>query len=271
MEFDQQHAQGAAAALNSSGGYASPILLDLVGNGRGPRIKDAALRLLSEALDCSPAAGHNRVDTPYGTDVPLCCATDTCVHDRRTQRQGVYWHTVIEPVGTHRPVVQAAARGGCRVVGPGLGAAATMQQSGVLHCDSLVARKTAVTRKPAGELRRGARPPRKRAAAPTHAVARQPSATKWSRRRPRGRTPACPHARIRYDPPMPGVPMQRPETQPWVHMPPWRGGRGHRRRGGREAGSCGEGGRGSDSGAVAVSSAGTEFRRAAASRNRPVP
>lgn len=53
---------------------ATPILLDLVEHGRRPRIKNAALGLLSDALDCFPTAGHNRVDTPYGTGVPLCCA-----------------------------------------------------------------------------------------------------------------------------------------------------------------------------------------------------
>ncbi|MFV0134712.1 hypothetical protein ACLGIH_16005 [Streptomyces sp. HMX87] len=53
---------------------ATPVLLDLVEHGRRPRIEDAALGLLSNALDCFPTAGHNRVDTPYGSGVPLCCA-----------------------------------------------------------------------------------------------------------------------------------------------------------------------------------------------------
>ncbi|MET9878724.1 hypothetical protein ABZZ36_29430 [Actinacidiphila glaucinigra] len=77
----------AAAALGGSGftcGHAAmvfpaaypatAILLDLVEHGRRPRIKDVALSLVFDALRFSPLAGLNRVDTPFGTDVPLCCA-----------------------------------------------------------------------------------------------------------------------------------------------------------------------------------------------------
>lgn len=88
---------GDAAALLAGGGFvcahagmvfpaacaAAPILLDLVEHGPRPRVKSAALGLLSEALDCLPAAGHNRVDTPYGTDVPLCCAVARHIRSRR--------------------------------------------------------------------------------------------------------------------------------------------------------------------------------------------
>ncbi|MBL1109866.1 hypothetical protein JK361_35750 [Streptomyces sp. 5-8] len=65
---------GHAAMVFPAAYAATPILLDLLEHGRRPRIKDAALALLSDALDCYPAAGHNRVDTAYGTGVPLCCA-----------------------------------------------------------------------------------------------------------------------------------------------------------------------------------------------------
>ncbi|MFF1448635.1 hypothetical protein ACFVYF_10835 [Streptomyces sp. NPDC058274] len=79
---------GDAASLLAGGGFicrhaamvfpaayaATPILLDLVEHGQRPRIKDAALGLLSDALGCFPSAGFNRVDTRYGSDVPLCCA-----------------------------------------------------------------------------------------------------------------------------------------------------------------------------------------------------
>ncbi|WP_217567886.1 hypothetical protein [Streptomyces sp. GbtcB7] len=89
---------GDAAALLAGGGFvcghaamvfpaayaATPILLDLVENGRRRRIKDAALGLLSEALDCFPAAGHNRVDTPYGIDIPLCCAIARHIRDHHS-------------------------------------------------------------------------------------------------------------------------------------------------------------------------------------------
>ncbi|MEV5899180.1 hypothetical protein [Streptomyces sp. NPDC052127] len=88
---------GDAAALLAGGGFvrghagmvfpaayaAAPILLELVEHGPRPRVKSAALGLLSEALDCLPAAGHNRVDTPCGTDVPLCCAIARHIRSRR--------------------------------------------------------------------------------------------------------------------------------------------------------------------------------------------
>jgi len=63
---------------------AAPVLLDLVENGRRPRIKEAALGLLADALGCLPPAGHGRVDTPYGTGVPLCCAIARLVRGRRS-------------------------------------------------------------------------------------------------------------------------------------------------------------------------------------------
>ncbi|MFE6825949.1 hypothetical protein [Streptomyces sp. NPDC057690] len=88
---------GDAAALLAGGGFvhghsgmvfpaayeAAPILLDLVEHGPRPQGKSAALGLLSEALGCLPATGHNRVDTPYGTDVPLCCAIARHIRGRR--------------------------------------------------------------------------------------------------------------------------------------------------------------------------------------------
>ncbi|MFE2544714.1 hypothetical protein [Actinacidiphila glaucinigra] len=85
----------AAAALEGSGftcGHAAmvfpaaypatTILLDLVEHGRRPRIKAVALSLVFDALCFSPLAGHNRVDTPYGTDVPLCCAIARQIRSR---------------------------------------------------------------------------------------------------------------------------------------------------------------------------------------------
>lgn len=84
------------------------------------------------------------------------------------------------------------------------GRGATVQQSGVLHCDSLGARKTAVTRRPAGEFRRGARLPRKRATPPTHAV---PDSHRRQSGLVGGRMAAWPHSvRPAYD----GGPVQRP-------------------------------------------------------------
>ncbi|QLI99658.1 hypothetical protein HZZ00_00810 [Streptomyces sp. NEAU-sy36] len=74
---------GHAAMVFPAAYAATPILLDLVEHGRRPRIRDAALGLLADALDCFPIAGHNRVDTPYGTDVPLCCAIARHIRGRR--------------------------------------------------------------------------------------------------------------------------------------------------------------------------------------------
>ncbi|GGT24262.1 hypothetical protein [Streptomyces chromofuscus] len=88
---------GDAAALLAGGGFvcghagmvfpaahaATPALLDLVEHGRRPRVKDAALGLLSEALDSFPPAGYTRVDTPYGAGVPLCCAIARLIRGRR--------------------------------------------------------------------------------------------------------------------------------------------------------------------------------------------
>ncbi|MEV0740362.1 hypothetical protein AB0I51_31510 [Streptomyces sp. NPDC050549] len=75
---------GHAAMVFPAAYAATPILLDLVEHGRRPRIKDAALGLLANALDCFPTAGHNRVDTPFGTDVPLCCAVARHIRGRRS-------------------------------------------------------------------------------------------------------------------------------------------------------------------------------------------
>ncbi|MCI3275005.1 hypothetical protein [Streptomyces cylindrosporus] len=89
---------GDAASLLAGGGFicshaamvfpaayaATPILLDLVEHGRLPRIRNAAVGLLSDALGCYPTAGHNRVDTPYGTGIPLCCAMARHIRHRRS-------------------------------------------------------------------------------------------------------------------------------------------------------------------------------------------
>ncbi|MEU8575438.1 hypothetical protein [Streptomyces asoensis] len=89
---------GDAASLLAGGGFvcshaamvfpaayaASPILLDLVEHGQQPRIKEAALGLLADALGYFPIAGHNRVNTPYGADVPLCCAIARPIRGRRS-------------------------------------------------------------------------------------------------------------------------------------------------------------------------------------------
>ncbi|MEX3104434.1 MULTISPECIES: hypothetical protein [unclassified Streptomyces] len=61
---------------------ATPALLALVEHGQRPRIKNAALGLLSDALGSFPAAGRNRVDTAYGSNVPLCCAIARRVRGR---------------------------------------------------------------------------------------------------------------------------------------------------------------------------------------------
>jgi hypothetical protein len=74
---------GHAAMVFPAAYAATPILLDLVEHGRRPRIKNAAVGLLADALDCFPTAGHNRVDTPYSTAVPLCCAMARHIRGRR--------------------------------------------------------------------------------------------------------------------------------------------------------------------------------------------
>ncbi|MFK0172419.1 hypothetical protein ACIQU5_26830 [Streptomyces sp. NPDC090306] len=88
---------GDAASLLAGGGFicshaamvfpaayaATPILLDLVEHGRRPRIQEAALGLLDDALGYFPIVDHNRVDTPYGADVPLCCAIARLIRGRR--------------------------------------------------------------------------------------------------------------------------------------------------------------------------------------------
>ncbi|WP_329528553.1 hypothetical protein [Streptomyces sp. NBC_01462] len=74
---------GHAAMVFPAAYAATPILLDLVEHGQRPRIRDAALGLLSDALGYFPATGHNRVGTPYGADVPLCCAIAQHIRSRR--------------------------------------------------------------------------------------------------------------------------------------------------------------------------------------------
>ncbi|WP_392972000.1 hypothetical protein [Streptomyces sp. LN245] len=74
---------GHAAMVFPAAYAATPILLDLVANGRRPRIKDAAVGLLSDALGFLPPADHNRVDTDYGADIPLCCAIAQHIRGRR--------------------------------------------------------------------------------------------------------------------------------------------------------------------------------------------
>ncbi len=82
---------------------ATPILLNLVEHGQRPRIKDAALGLLSNALDYFPTAGHNRVDTPYGVGVPLCCAIARHIRDRRSAllAHGVYGKRLLAEAELH--------------------------------------------------------------------------------------------------------------------------------------------------------------------------
>ncbi|MFG2777780.1 hypothetical protein ACGFY7_07940 [Streptomyces prunicolor] len=88
---------GDAASLLADGGFvcghagmvlpaayaAAPILLDLVEHGRRPRIRSAALGLLSDALRFLPLADRNRVSTDHGNDVPLCCAIARQIRTRR--------------------------------------------------------------------------------------------------------------------------------------------------------------------------------------------
>ncbi|MFF4758948.1 hypothetical protein [Streptomyces sp. NPDC001292] len=83
---------------------ATPILLDLVEHGQRPRIKDAALGLLSNALDYFPTAGHNRVDTPYGADVPLCCAIARHIRGRRSAllAHGIHGKQLLAEAELHR-------------------------------------------------------------------------------------------------------------------------------------------------------------------------
>jgi hypothetical protein len=119
------HQTGDAAALLAGGGFisshagmvfpaayaATPILLDLVEHGQRPRIKDASLGLLDDALRYFPTAGHNRVDTSYGTGVPLCCAIARCIRGRRDAlvryghrgkgllaEAGLHWRLTIEEI-----------------------------------------------------------------------------------------------------------------------------------------------------------------------------
>ncbi|WP_262059430.1 hypothetical protein [Streptomyces sp. STR69] len=94
---------GHAAMVFPAAHAATPILLDLAEHGRRPRIKDAALGLLANALDYFPTAGHNRVDTPYGTDVPLCCAVARHIRGRRTAllAHGIYGRQLLAEAELH--------------------------------------------------------------------------------------------------------------------------------------------------------------------------
>ncbi|TDB76905.1 hypothetical protein E1264_37890 [Actinomadura sp. KC216] len=74
---------GHAGTLFPAAYAATPILLELVEHGQRPRIKDAALGLLFDALNFDPFAGHDRVNTPYDTDVPLCCAIARQIRSRQ--------------------------------------------------------------------------------------------------------------------------------------------------------------------------------------------
>lgn len=73
---------GHAAMVFPAAYAATPILLDLVEHGQRPRIRDAALGLLFDALGYFPVTGYNRVVTPYGADVPLCCAIAQQIRSR---------------------------------------------------------------------------------------------------------------------------------------------------------------------------------------------
>lgn len=77
-----------AAMVFPAAHAATPVLLDLVEHGRRPRIKEAAIGLLADALGYFPTAGHSRVHTPYGTDVPLCCAIARLIRGRRSALLG---------------------------------------------------------------------------------------------------------------------------------------------------------------------------------------
>ncbi|MET7567584.1 hypothetical protein ABZT04_03660 [Streptomyces sp. NPDC005492] len=108
---------GDAASLLAGGGFvcdhagmvfpaayaATPILLNLVEHGQRPRIKDAALGLLFDALCALPPAGHNRVDTAHGTNVPLCCAIARRIRSRRAvlRAHGRYGRQLIAEAELH--------------------------------------------------------------------------------------------------------------------------------------------------------------------------
>ncbi|MET9889149.1 hypothetical protein ABZZ47_02850 [Streptomyces sp. NPDC006465] len=106
---------GHAAMVFPAAYAATPILLDLVEHGRRPRIRDAAVGLLSDALGCYPAAGYNRVATPHGADVPLCCAIARHIRShgdvllahglsgkRLLAEAGLHWRLTIEET-EHQP------------------------------------------------------------------------------------------------------------------------------------------------------------------------
>ncbi|MFF3412602.1 hypothetical protein ACFYW8_42015 [Streptomyces sp. NPDC002742] len=94
---------GHAAMVFPAAYAATPILLDLVEHGQRPRIKDVALGLLSNALDYFPTAGHNRVDTPYGAGVPLCCAIARHIRHRRSAllAHGIYGKQLLAEAELH--------------------------------------------------------------------------------------------------------------------------------------------------------------------------
>ncbi|GAA3149584.1 hypothetical protein [Streptomyces echinatus] len=94
---------GHAAMVFPAAYAATPILLDLVEHGRRPRIKEAALGLLADALGYFPIAGYNRVDTSYGTDVPLCCAIARHIRGRRSAllAHGKYGRQILAEAELH--------------------------------------------------------------------------------------------------------------------------------------------------------------------------
>ncbi|MFI6289541.1 hypothetical protein ACIBCM_33205 [Streptomyces sp. NPDC051018] len=119
---------GSAAAALANGGFvrghagmvfpaayaATPVLLDLIEHGRRPRIKEAALGLLEDTLAYFPLTGYERVDTSYGTGIPLCCAIARHIRGRRSallahQKHGkrlraeaeLHWWMTIEETELH--------------------------------------------------------------------------------------------------------------------------------------------------------------------------
>ncbi|MFI2201832.1 hypothetical protein ACH47Z_13870 [Streptomyces sp. NPDC020192] len=105
---------GHAAMVFPAAHAATPILLDLAEHGQRPRIRDVSVSLLSDALACFPPAGHHRVRTPYGDDVPLCCAIARHIRGRRSAllahgrhgkqllaEAGLHWRLTIEETERH--------------------------------------------------------------------------------------------------------------------------------------------------------------------------
>lgn len=76
--------------------------------------KDTALGLLIDALCPVPPAGHNRVDTDDGTNVPLCCAIARRVRTRHTVllARGRYGRQLLAEAELHRRLTIGAYAGG---------------------------------------------------------------------------------------------------------------------------------------------------------------